>query len=710
MNKPDPAEPCKPGLQRNSPLDHNSVLSRASLSTAQATEGLSLLTRVVPRPRDGIGAGYACSGASKALSAALEFLGQPVESVQFRGQQLAALSAGIDLEIETSGTGEVVAPRERRLTNHPGWGMCIALGASGANSVGLIVGGLLILWADYKGRSVPTAQAKAVIRYGILCDLTSADLRTLLDSDQDAADTSWPWLAWLQRRWPAIRNAFEVGGGPPPSAPTFEKRARGQLFARAHYASPARRAGVPTHRDLSRDQYEQTCAQVARWIEEDDWRGAYALMTATTSFSIDLVSSLPLANARPDAWVAALDIERGTQSLDLSHLAEEAASTPQGGNFIPADLTVERPLPEVLVRHLRSRYARNPGARTLGDLYPDAPDDLGGHMALVQGTNAIGISWARWTNSAGIYMRQAGMDNFLAGVLSGDLGHAPRSKQYYACIAKSEVWTAATTYFAQSGFGAPVPDPGGGVAFGSRVVSTLDGLRRAVAWMRAEARVMRPARRDRDLAKLLEHHNRYTRLIAFEIALLLALREAKEYELWADIDEAVDLWVAVDDKSVPGPKGASPVPLCGRAKAAVLAYRVHCRAVVDRLVALGRAGSALHRRLCSIQLRDRVPLLCMASGLENVRSPGSPDTFGFLPTPLMVAVDAGRKWLENALRRAGLRTGDIDGVLRHEVVGQSRTSSTSDFVVLEWAVRVAAAIDVAAAEILGSVVTGLARR
>lgn len=710
MSQPDPAEPYKPVPQRNSPLDHNSVLARAALSAPEAREGLSLLSRVAPRPRDGFGAGYACSGASKAVAAALDFLGEPVDSVKLLGQQLAALNAGVALEIETSGTGEVVAPRERRLANHPGWGMCIALGASGAHSAGLIVGGLLIFWADHKGRAVPTAQAKAVIRHGVPCELTPGDLHALLDSDQDAADTSWPWLAWLQRHWAAMRNAFGVGGGPPPSAPTFERRARWQLFARAHYASPARRAGVPTHRDLSRDQYAQACTQVALWLEEDDWRGAYAFMVATTSFSIDLMPSMPLADAAPDAWVAKLDIDRGTQSLDLSHLAEEAASTPQGGNFVPADLILERPLPKALARHLRFRCMRYPEARTLSDLYPEAPNNLFGHMAMIPSTNAIGASWARWTNSAGVYLRQAGMDNFLAGIQSGDLGHAPRSKLYYAVITRSEIWAGAATFFEQSGFGAPVPDPGGGVAFGSRVVSTVDGLRRAAAWLRTEAGVMRPARRDRDLAKLLEYHNRFTRWVAFELALLLALRETKEYELWADIDETVDLWVAVVDKSVPGPKGASPVPLSERVKAAISAYRIHCRAVADRLVAVGYVGSSLHRRLCAIQLRDRVPLLCMASGLETIRRPGTADTFGSLPTPLIVAVDAGRKWAENALRHAALRTGDIDGVLRHEVVGQSRTSSTSDFVVLEWAARVAAAIDVAAAEILGSAVTGLARR
>ncbi len=709
MDRSDPAEPHKPAAPSNKPFDYNSTLARMALSTDLASEGLSLLTRTAPRPRDAIGAGRACAGASRSVAAALKFLSQPTEAAALRGQQLQALDARMTMELQESYTGESIAPRERRLTNYPAWGMCIALGARDASIAGLIAGGLLMLWADHSGRPVPVAQAKALIREAPDCQLTPDDLRALLDSDQDVADTQWPWLAWLQRRWPAIRNALQEGGGPPPSTPSFEKRARGQVFARAHYASPARRAGVPTHRDLSKGQYRQACAQVAQWIEQDDWRGAYAFMTATSSFTIDLIPGVPLADFATENWVAVLDVHSGTQKADLSFLADEAAATPSCGFFVPADLIVEKPLTQVLARRMRARRARLAGAKDLSGLYPEAPSDLQGHMVMIDGGNEFKISWARWANSSGIYMRQDGMDNFLACIESGDFGHAPRSKLYYSVVPRAEIWAAAATYFMQSGWGAPTADLGGGVAFGSRVVSTLDGLRRAASWHRAEVAAMRPARRDRNVAKLLEYHNRYTRLIAFELALLLALREDREYEIWADIDETLDHWVAILDKAVPGPEGALPTPLCARAKAAIRAYRVHCLAVADRLSSMGHGGSALHQCLLAIELRERVPLLCMAAGLENVRPAGSADAIGVLPGDLTVAPDVGRKWLENTLRLAGLRTGDIDGMLRHEVVGQSRSSSTSDFIVLEWAIRVAAAVDVASAELLGRATTGLAR-
>ena len=710
MERSDPAKPqTAAAMLRGNPLDNNSVLARLALATDPANEGLSLLTRAAPRPRDAIGAGRACAGASKAVKAALAFLRKPVVAANVCGEQLHALDVRLTSELDVSQTGEHIGARGRRLTNFPAWGMCIALGANEAAIAGLIAGGLLILWAGHSRRPVPFAQAKAVIAHGVHCELGPDDLRALLDGDQDIADTEWPWLAWLQRRWPAMRNAFEDEGGPPPPAPSFETRARGQLFARAHYASPARRAGVPTHRDLSEDQYRQACAQVSQWIEADDWRGAYAFVAATSSFTVDLAALLPLADSLKETWVATLDLEAGTQRFDLSFLAEEAAATPASGSFVPADLIVEKPLPESLARNMQARRARLPGAKTFGELYPEAPSDLSGYMALIDGGGEITISWARWTNSAGIYMRHGGMDNFLAYIESCDFGHAPRSKLYYAVVSRSEIWAAAAKYFEQAGWGEPMADRGGGVAFGSRVVSTQEGLCRAAEWHRIKAASMRPARSDRSVAKLLEYHNRYTRLIAFELGILLALREDREYEIWADIDDA-DFWVEIRDKSVPGPDGALPVPLSERAKAAIHAYRVHCKAVAERLVSMGLAQTAVHQWLLAVERRERVALMCVAAGPDRILPAGSGDAIGVLPTHLAVAPDVGRKWLENALRHAGLRTADIDGMLRHEVVGQSRSSCTSDFIVLEWALRVAAVVDAAAASILGRPTPGLARR
>lgn len=65
--------------------------------------------------------------------------------------------------------------------------------------------------------------------------------------------------------------------------------------------------------------------------------------------------------------------------------------------------------------------------------------------------------------------------------------------------------------------------------------------------------------------------------------------------------------------------------------------------------------------------------------------------------------------MENALRSKGLRTGDIDAVLRHSVLGQSKASSVSDFNLLEWLKRVTPVMDGIAIELFGEVYFGLSK-
>jgi len=690
-------------------FDYNSLLSNLKLSTDAAGQGLHDLFRAARPPVGAVGLGTVCLGASKAIDAALTFLATPTAATTQTSVRLQALLGRVGAALQSSQTAEAKAPRGRRLTKHPAWGMCLALGTRDMPLVTLIVGGLLLLQAVHDGRTVSSASAKDIMRHGEGCDLAPEALRIFLDADIDAVDTAWPWLARVQRRWPTMLNSLVEGGGPPPTPPSFNKRARGQLWACAHYAAPAHRAGTPTHRNLSKGQFDEACRRVTQWISQDDWRGAWAICSALSCLTADLLPELPLVGHTDETWVACVDVVAGTVKTDFTFLADEAAAAAANANALPASLVIEKPFPAVFAARIRQRQLRYPGARTLADLYPEALPLLG-DMAMLDLRCEITPSWARWINSVGICMRVRGMDNLLASAVSNDLGHVPRSKLYYVCVGREEVWNAADAFMQKCGWGAAEPDTGTGVAFGSRVVATVDAIERVAAWHRGEVQAVRPARSDRSSDKLLAFHNHYTRCVALELALMLALREATEYQLWADIDEQIDLWVEVLDKRVPGPEGALPVPLCKRAKELIKVYRLHCQAVASKLHNLGQAGTVFHEWLLAVVRRERVALLCTASGMRRIERAGSGGAFGALPPDRRIAPDTGRKWLENELRHQRLRTGDIDAVLRHDIVGQSHSCSTSDFVLLEWALRVAPVIDRVATALLGPVRHGLSRR
>ena len=692
--------------------DRNALLSRLSLADDVTCAGLALLDTMAPRPRDAVGLGWASLGASRAVAAAAAFIERPTEEVKAVASQLLALCERVQVELDTTGTAEVHSTRGRRLANHPGWHMCITLGTADAaeRESAFVLGGLLLLMAAHKGRPVTRAQADSVRRQAVTGDLSLEQLRGLLHADIDAAQTQWPWLAPMQRKWPATQNALVQDAIVPIAAPDFHERARGQLFGRAHYASPARRAGVVTARDLSEGQFVQACAQVGRWIDEDDWRGAFAFLAATSSLTVDLLAEMPLADAVDATWATCLDLDAGTQKFDVEFLVQQAAAMPREGAAVPACFVIEKPLAARLVQNMRARRERFPHAATLGDLYPEAAATVTGYSELMPDGGEIRCSWARWTNSSGLYMRRTGMDNLLASIVSGDFGHVPASKLYYAVVGQDEIWQAASKFFREAGWGEAVPTPTRRLGFGSRVVPTDDALRQAAAWHREQVQAALPSRRERSLARLLGFHNKYVSLIGFELALVLGLREVRQYDLWADIDEAQDRWVEVSDKGVPGPLGALPVPLSPRARQAIRLYRSHCHAVADRLASLGQAGCGAHQWLLSVCRGERVGLLCRLTSVDGVNRAGSADAIGVLPTHLSIAPDAGRKWLENALRHWGVRTGDIDATLRHEVIGQSRFCSVSDFIPIEWAVRTGRAIDSIAAPVLGIATSGLARR
>ncbi|MDE2078611.1 MAG: hypothetical protein KGI91_16315 [Burkholderiales bacterium] len=460
---------------------------------------------------------------------------------------------------------------------------------------------------------------------------------------------------------------------------------------------------------MSKGQLQEAFRQTAEWISTNDWRGAWAVCSALSTLTVDLLPNLPLADSKADAWIACIDVEAGVIKLDVGFLAEDSAAAPVNATAVAASLINTKPLPAALVYQLRERLKATPDAKTLGELYPEAPP-LSGDQAMICLPCEITPSWSRWINSVGIYARSIGIDNLLAALITGDFGHIPRSKIHYAVAGKDEIWSACDRLFQQIGWGNAARDSGQIVGFGSRIVSKADALQRAVAFLYSKSESVRPARRDRDLARLLEFHNRYTKYVACELALLLALRQTKAYPLFADIDECADLWVDVEDKKIPGPPGSLPVALCTRAKKLIGCFRIHCFAVAGRIENLGGTGTVFHEWLLAVVNGEPVGLLCTASSLARIQRVGSHAVFGSLDPDIAIAHDAGRKWLENTLRYQGLRTGDIDAMLRHHIVGQSRSCSTSDFILVEWCQRVSKAIDAVANQLFGKVNSGLARR
>jgi hypothetical protein len=700
---------------------HNfsSVLSQLQLAADPASLAVSKLISAAPRPHDAAGFTHVCTGANASVSAATAFLGDPNEAALEIHGHVVALRERVHAVTANMSSQELASPKGRKLKRFSGWKMLVALGQPGVSNVCLIAGGLLLMWAWHTDRKISKAQSVDVTREAQRCDLSVEGLRLLLESEIDAADTGYPWLGQLQRNWPKLLNLFTVGGGNgPPTPPSFTHRARGQLLAAAEHASMAHRAGTPDYRHLSEGQFKRACQHVAEWNAVDDWHGVFAETGAQSRLSADLLGSIPLASAMPESWIVAIDARQGHLQTDCTCVAADAAAAPSSGDVVPSGFVSTTSYSAAAAASLRGRLLRYPDAKTLGDLYPEAPA-LAGENNLYESTDEIRPSWSRWTNSFGLHMRRAGHDNFLSATTSNDFGHIPRSKLYYASVSREEIWAATNSFYMQIGWGGAEPSKGSGIGFGCRVVPTMDAVRAASAWQLQKMTELRLARRSK-LATLLEFHNRYARVVALRLAALLGLREDTAYELWADIDERVDLWVELLDKVVTGARGALPVALCKYARSLISQYRKHCDAMAWRLQTIGQKDTPFQLWLLEVAGRERVRLLCMASDVAQIRPLGSGDVIGQLPPQHALAPDFGRKLLENQMRcltsrpaeearKFALRSSDIDAVLRHEVHGQWRYASSSDFVLIDWLRRVIPVLEVIAADAFGDVPSGLSK-
>lgn len=660
----------------------------------------SKLVTAIKAPHDFAGIHSVTMGCTQAIAEVITHIGSPSSELQSILTDLQSLEFFFADTLNRSATVELQDPLPRCKGKFLAWTAFASL--KGAPSHALIAAGveLLLVWG--KDTSSVKDVAAQDIRNAIRCTTyTPADLRRLLDGG--AATQNAPWEHRLRRNWRTVVGNFSAGLTPP--AQNLEDLIRGQIRAAVKYADPQKRAGAINHRQLSSLQMTAALKQIADWLVQDDYRGLVGYLVCSTGLSVRLIDQIPLLGPQPDSvWTIALDLDTAHLKTDLSVLTTEAAQSGLPG-VIPASFTLSKPIPTVLAKHLRERFNQFPQAKTLADLYPDsdAPDT---HTAVVNMDCEITPSWAKLRSSTGTYLRHIGLDNLLASLVSGDLGHVPNSKFYYAVVSAEEIHQACSRFYQAAGWGTPVASPSSSLHFGCQAVPSADHVMRANTWLTDDVQKSIPGR-NCGLRRLQVHHNRFISLCGFRLLLLLALRERKTLPLHADFNEADALWIGIHDKDVTGLNGPLPVPMSTGCRVTIGSVRKHCRALHRRLEKQGEQHSAL-AQWCRDVVQNRPVHLLMHVGLRLVVNPlGTSHILKQLPQHLRLAPDFGRKVIENHLRYAGLKSTDIDSVLRHTVAGQSSTTTISDFNVLSWIERVVPAIDHIANQMLGDVLYGL---
>lgn len=678
---------------------------RASLAlsinpeNALALRGLSLIERVATRPPGAPAQLLVARGMQHCLRAAIETLG-PTDS---RPAELLEAICGLvtKLEVQMEDTGEVESLQAAYglKSKYPGWS---ALCASGTRDHALAHTylGLKVLKALHEEQPLGPAASS---RFHALLDgpdLNREQVHSLLTDSPCTEEEDHGAVADLRRTYRQVLRAYLVDTTPPPTS--GRSRVTGQLLDGVLAATAARRAGASTHRELSPGQMSLALAHIEQGLTNDTLNGCLGVLVAISGFTPDLLHTTPLARpARPDAADLYLDLEQGMLTIDHSGLVREAATAQPG--CMPASLICAKPLPFQLHQNLLKRHAQFPGSTTLADLYPEArcpaSDD-----PVFQSQDMICPSWARYRNSLGSYLRNRGLDSLLAAVISGRFWHIPKSKLYYMSLRRDELLTGFDRFYALAGWGDAVA-PQAGPGFGSEVVPTLEAVKAHDLVLQQSCVDLLPGKHA-GLARLIEHHNRFMQLAGYRLSCLLALRESTALDLTASVDERAHRWTPVYDKDVLHPL---PMPISAFARETFRAVRTHCRALRGRLTAQNEGKSALARWSQAVFNHEAVPLLQQARSTSELLA--LPTRTFLRPrddTPRLPP-DFGRKLMENELRRQGLKSGEVDAFLRHDVEGQSMLSTAAHHQRQATWVRTTQAVDRMAALCFGSVVYGLAR-
>lgn len=465
--------------------------------------------------------------------------------------------------------------------------------------------------------------------------------------------------------------------------------------ARFHYSGEHTQQARASHRALESSQFVKACEFLRARVEDDDARAVLQALVLLTGLSVELTRTLPLLSRWAGDWSAAIDIESGLYVFDLNAVGPHARRA-RGAGSVAASRILPRPLPQFLAVWLRRMQQANPAALTTGELL-DSPEISECDLLAPACSARLKPTLARAGNTVERFcVAELGMHRVLAAFLSGRFETVPRSKVYYALVAREVVWQAAGALFDRIGWGAPVPLVTG-LPAGALGVPTDDTMRRWFAWMTSELEAVVPGR-NAGLGKLIEYHNTYTRAAASLLVFVLALRSVARLPITADVD--IDaLVVGLLDKRSPSawaPDGRSagphPTPFAKLARYQIDLYRRHCKALARRLRRFENFADAAVT-LEQIGACAPVELLVQITHQGEIQPVGSSELVRWWPEEFSLAENFGRAYWQTRLVELGVSSRAIDRLMRHVTQGEHPLSSDGGDSPLALALEVVNAVN-----------------
>lgn len=670
-------------------------------NSVQCRHALQKLLVIAPPPPDFAGVFKVATGGVACLSLAFAALTKPNGNSTAVLSNFDSIGSGCAAVYAALTSGEHSHSLQRQLTAYPTWGLLASLADDDASEGVRFAAGVALAVAWHRSESIRKAHAHG-LRRDRLCDL---DVQTLMDGHRDAhlrKVFSWvPHFSSLLEEFHAIYD-----DSPPPRASekTFAERVDSQIRAAAAHPHPRIRAGVAFKYTLGRQQAEAVITHISNLERcEHDESSAVLWITGFAGVGVETCRSIPILSTMTEDWSIAVDVAAGTLKTNWQCLTSDAArGLGVEGQAAAPVFTI--PLPRRTALLLQTRLRACPEAQVLSDLLPSLRA-LESHQHIVSSLAAMPPTWARWSKTVSVLLREAGMDALVAAILSGDPGAMGRAKLYYARVNSAEIWQAAARAYALFGWSEPVPMPADLLAFGSLVVPTDEAISTRDSDNISVTETMRPGPRCTWI-DLVRFHNAFAVAFTFRASLRLALREFAAFPVAATVHKS-DRTIDLVEKSSQSRKGALPAVMTEGLRLDLRLWRLHIDAMHNRAQKLAPRSPAL-QWLQSVVQADSVPLVLLLQANGDV-IPASTASVLSAQQDKPLAVDFGRKWTENALRKAGMSTADVDRVMRHDVQGQENYSALSLGGELTWAQRVGDELDRLHAGLFNLPLTGLSK-
>jgi hypothetical protein len=693
-------------LNQNLDPSRTSVYAQLMATNSPVAGTLKKVERAMPRPQDSACLLMVLSQIRLSVQVAMGLLVDHNEIALKLLQDLDNLQEACSLSYKERGISDSYATLARQLTPYRGWatlalfsdikapldgGRLAALGMEIALKWIVTTGNPRV--ADAHTRDLATGRPDL--------DITAKEmLQQIHHKFLDLEDLP-KWFKRAERNYHKFCQSFQIAPPPPPPKPTFEEIANARYRALVAHPAYRLRAAILDNTCLNIFHLANLFDGKVDTPHEPDLLEVLLWLSGFSGLAFQWIKDTPLASPTLVNWRAFIDLEAGILWRDFIGIAPDSAKPIRQSQTVPASYSAPLPLPKDVLAFLRVRALQNTKAKTVGDLLPELADIASTH-SIFKSRNAMKPTWARWVRTTGCYLRQAGIDSLLVSILTGNFGHCAKSKIYYCAVSSEEIWKASMTAYKLLRFAPPAPMPTGLVAFGSSVVPTLESVREYdfhfVAHMEG-LRVMGKA----TPTQVVEFHNAYVRALAFRLMCLLGLRSCTAFDLLAWIDEALDDTVIINDKTTGDKPGGLPVIICDHVRLLLDLYRKHCIALRARLDGKESCGQICDW-LDEVINYKNAPLLCRISLSGKPIALGSTDVIN---DDIALAIDFGRKVIENWTRQNGAFTRDTDRMLRHEVLGQGSNNSAADHTEACWVQRLLPVMNRLADEVFPTQIHGL---